>query len=146
MFLQQLVNGLALGSVYALVSIGYTMVYGILFFVNFPHGEFLMVGTFIALVLVLAKVPFVFAVVIAMALSATVGVFVERLAYSRLRYGRRLAPLLSAILPAQNNDIDHNTGQPGRRHQRDEEGRRAAARRTQDGQSLCCDKTSVVSW
>ena len=47
MFLQQLVNGLALGSVYALVSIGYTMVYGILFFVNFPHGEFLMVGVWL---------------------------------------------------------------------------------------------------
>lgn len=97
MFIQQLINGLALGSIYALTSIGYTMVYGVLFFVNFPHGEFLMVGAFIALVLMWAGLPFPLVMVVAMLGSAGVAVLVEKIAYSRLRYSRRLAPLLSAM-------------------------------------------------
>jgi branched-chain amino acid transport system permease protein len=98
LFLQQLINGLALGSIYALISIGYTMVYGVLFFVNFPHGEFLMVGTFLAFVLItLGHLPFGIAAIIAMLAAALVGVSVEKIAYSRLRFERRLAPLLSAM-------------------------------------------------
>jgi branched-chain amino acid transport system permease protein len=96
-FIQQIINGLAMGSIYALVSIGYTMVYGILFFVNFPHGEILMVGTYIALLLVIADVPFLIVIGISLAATALCAAVVEKLAYSRLRYERRLAPLLSAM-------------------------------------------------
>ena len=96
-FIQQMVNGLALGSIYALVALGFSMVYGLLFFINLPHGEVMMVGTYVALALLEAQVPTVAAVVAAMLITALLGVVIEKLAYSRLRKARRLAPLLSAL-------------------------------------------------
>jgi len=98
LFVRQLINGLALGSIYALVSIGFAMVYGILFFINFPHGEILMIGMYIALMLMqVVGVPFAITLPLAMILTAFLGITVEKVAYSRLRTTRRLAPLLSAM-------------------------------------------------
>lgn len=97
MLVAQLLNGIALGSIYALLALGFTMVYGILFFVNFPHGDILMVGSFAALMLFKAGVSFWPALVISMVATACVAVAIERIAYSRLRGSRRLAPLLSAL-------------------------------------------------
>ncbi len=103
--LQQIVNGLVVGSVYALVALGYTMVYGILQLINFAHGEIVMIGALTALVtanaLLAAGVSPVFALVIAIAVAmvvcAVTGVVVERLAYRPLRNAPRLAPLITAI-------------------------------------------------
>jgi branched-chain amino acid transport system permease protein len=103
-FSQHVVNGLTLGAIYALIALGYTMVYGILKFINFAHGEVLMAGTYAALFLydaarmsLPAPVAFALAVAAGMAASAFLGVAVERLAYRPLRNAPRLAPLLSAI-------------------------------------------------
>jgi branched-chain amino acid transport system permease protein len=105
-FLQQLINGLTLGSIYGLIAIGYTMVYGIIGMINFAHGEIFMVGSFIALVafLVLVSIGITaiplalfLVLLIAMFLSALYGWTVERLAYRALRHSFRLAPLISAI-------------------------------------------------
>jgi len=105
-FLQQLINGVALGSIYGLIAIGYTMVYGIIGMINFAHGDIFMVGAFIALIAFLAlvamgltAVPLALFVVllVAMALTALYGCTVERLAYRPVRQSFRLAPLISAI-------------------------------------------------
>jgi branched-chain amino acid transport system permease protein len=105
-FLQQLINGLTLGSIYGLIAIGYTMVYGIIGMINFAHGEIYMIGAFIALItfLVLAlvglsSVPLALLVMLlaAMAFTAVYGWTVERVAYRPLRHSFRLAPLISAI-------------------------------------------------
>jgi branched-chain amino acid transport system permease protein len=106
-FLQQIINGLVLGSVYALVALGYTMVYGILQLINFAHGEVLMVGAMVALTVLsvlgtlFPGLPLVVQLLIAtlttipvcMLLSATI----ERVAYRPLRNSPRLAPLITAI-------------------------------------------------
>lgn len=105
-FLQQLINGLTLGSIYGLIAIGYTMVYGIIGMINFAHGDVFMVGSFTALIgflIVLAigvtAVPLALAMVLilAMAVTALYGWTVERIAYRPLRGSFRLAPLISAI-------------------------------------------------
>jgi branched-chain amino acid transport system permease protein len=105
-FLQQLINGLTLGSIYGLIAIGYTMVYGIIGMINFAHGDIFMVGAFIALIVFLALVAIgvtavplalLLVLLIAMALAALYGWTVERLAYRPLRGSFRLAPLISAI-------------------------------------------------
>ena len=105
-FLQQLVNGVALGSIYGLIAIGYTMVYGIVGMINFAHGDIFMVGAFIALIAFLAILSFgvtlipvalVLVLVIAMVLTAVWGWTVERIAYRPLRESFRLAPLITAI-------------------------------------------------
>ena len=105
-FLQQLINGLTLGSIYGLIAIGYTMVYGIIGMINFAHGDIFMVGSFIALIAFLAlvaigitavPVALFLVLLIAMALTALYGWSVERLAYRPLRGSFRLAPLISAI-------------------------------------------------
>ena len=105
-FLQQLINGIALGSIYGLIAIGYTMVYGIIGMINFAHGDIFMVGAFLALIAFLAlvsmgltAVPLALFIVLilAMALTALYGWAVERLAYRPLRHSFRLAPLISAI-------------------------------------------------
>ena len=106
-FLQQLINGVTLGSIYGLIAIGYTMVYGIIGMVNFAHGDVFMLSTFIALLIFMAltqflgigSVAFAFLLVLvaAMLLTALWGYMVERLAYRRLRGSFRLAPLISAI-------------------------------------------------
>ncbi len=103
--LQQIVNGLVVGSVYALVALGYTMVYGILQLINFAHGEIVMIGALVALVvtkaLTAAGIPPVLALLLAilaaMIVCAIVGVSIERIAYRPLRSAPRLAPLITAI-------------------------------------------------
>ena len=106
-FAQQVINGLVLGSVYALVALGYTMVYGILGLINFAHGEVVMIGAMIALAVVSALLaaspdmnPFTM-ILIASAAAILVCVllafFMERLAYRPLRKAPRLAPLITAI-------------------------------------------------
>ncbi len=105
-FLQQLVNGLTLGSIYGLIAIGYTMVYGIVGMINFAHGDIFMVGAFIALIAFLAlmalgvtaiPLALLLVLIIAMMLTAVWGWTVERLAYRPLRESFRLAPLITAI-------------------------------------------------
>jgi branched-chain amino acid transport system permease protein len=105
-FLQQLINAVALGSIYGLVAIGYTMVYGIIGMINFAHGDVFMVGAFLALTAFLAllaigvtAIPLALflVLIIAMLLTALYGWAVERLAYRPLRGSHRLAPLISAI-------------------------------------------------
>jgi branched-chain amino acid transport system permease protein len=105
-FLQQLVNGIALGSIYGLIAIGYTMVYGIIGMINFAHGDIFMVGAFIALIafllimslgLTLIPLALVLVLIIAMLLTAVWGWTVERIAYRPLRESFRLAPLITAI-------------------------------------------------
>ena len=105
-FLQQLINGLTLGSIYGLIAIGYTMVYGIIGMINFAHGEIYMIGAFISIiafvVLGLAGVSYVpLALVVVlmttMFFTSIYGWAVERIAYRPLRGSFRLAPLISAI-------------------------------------------------
>jgi len=105
-FLQQLINGVTLGSIYGLIAIGYTMVYGIIGMINFAHGDIFMVGSFIALITFLALValgvtwiPLALLLVLlaAMLLTSIWGWTVERLAYRPLRESFRLAPLITAI-------------------------------------------------
>ncbi|HEX4984973.1 MAG TPA: branched-chain amino acid ABC transporter permease [Burkholderiales bacterium] len=103
-FLQQLINGLTLGSVYAIVALGYTMVYGIVQLINFAHGEVVMVGAMVALSVIAAlagSAPplVVVAAGVACAVPAcmAVGFIMERVAYRPLRHAPRLAPLITAI-------------------------------------------------
>jgi len=105
-FLQQLINGLTLGSIYGLIAIGYTMVFGIIGMVNFAHGDVFMIGGFIALILfmvftALVGVPVVPALILVLILGmALTGLWnwaIERVAYRPLRGSFRLAPLISAI-------------------------------------------------
>ncbi len=106
-FLQQLINGLTLGSIYGLIAIGYTMVFGIIGMVNFAHGDLFMLSAFIALLifLVITKIlgvtslalAFVIVLVAGMTLTSVWNWTIERLAYRPLRGSFRLAPLISAI-------------------------------------------------
>jgi len=108
-FLQQLINGLTLGSIYGLIAIGYTMVYGIIGMINFAHGDIFMVGSFISLMVILllgltagAGIAFMLlalliVIVVAMVFTAIWGWSVERIAYRPLRGSFRLAPLITAI-------------------------------------------------
>ncbi|MDA7982503.1 MAG: branched-chain amino acid ABC transporter permease LivH [Alphaproteobacteria bacterium] len=102
-FLQQLINGVTLGSVYGLIAIGYTMVYGIIGMINFAHGEIYMIGAFVAVIAFTLFAGFSFfaalllVLVFAMLVSGFYGWTVERLAYRPLRHSFRLAPLISAI-------------------------------------------------
>src|SRR3569623_1894053 len=105
-FVQQLIIGVTLGSIYGLIAIGYTMVYGIIGMINFAHGDVFMVGGFIALIAFLAllaigvtSIPLALVQVLlfAMALTALYGWTIERIAYRPLRHSYRLAPLISAI-------------------------------------------------
>src|SRR4051794_14459144 len=104
-FLQQIINGLVLGSIYALVALGYTMVYGILGLINFAHGDIVMVGALVALSVVhmLGGSGLPPAVVLLAAIGAAtlvcvaIGVTIERVAYRPLRRAPRLAPLITAI-------------------------------------------------
>ena len=106
-FLQQLINGLTLGSVYGLIAIGYTMVYGIIGMINFAHGDVFMLSAFIAVIIFLLitslfgglaiALALVLVLIIAMALTALWSWAIERVAYRPLRGSFRLAPLISAI-------------------------------------------------
>ncbi len=106
-FLQQLINGLSLGAVYALIALGYTMVYGVLRFINFAHGDVFMIGAFVGMYfgrwlkpLVAGWPEWLFATVVllgSMAFCAVLGILVERLAYKPLRERPRLTVLITAI-------------------------------------------------
>ena len=106
-FFQHLMNGLTLGGIYALIALGYTMVYGILKFINFAHGDILMVGSYIGLFVynfIRGEVmgpwtiaAFFIAMIAGMLFSAALGMAIEKIAYKPLRRATRLAPLLSAI-------------------------------------------------
>ena len=102
-FLQQLINGVTLGSVYGLIAIGYTMVYGIIGMINFAHGEIYMIGAFVAVIAftLFAGLPFAAALLLVLLFAVIVTAFygwtVERVAYRPLRHSFRLAPLISAI-------------------------------------------------
>jgi branched-chain amino acid transport system permease protein len=106
-FVQQLINGLTLGSIYGLIAIGYTMVYGIIGMINFAHGDIFMIGSFIALTMFLIltsvlgftflPVVLLIVLVVAMIFTSAWGWTVERLAYRPLRGSFRLAPLITAI-------------------------------------------------
>jgi branched-chain amino acid transport system permease protein len=98
MFLQQLINGLTIGAVYALIAVGYTMVYGIVELINFAHGEVYMVGAFVAMTLFrLWGWPFWVAAPAAILVAMMLGVTLERIAYRPLRQSPRLVALISAI-------------------------------------------------
>ena len=106
-FFQQLINGITLGSIYGLIAIGYTMVFGIIGMVNFAHGDVFMVSAFIALVAFLILASFLgissialalfIVLIVAMLFTSLVNWIIERLAYRPLRGSFRLAPLISAI-------------------------------------------------
>ena len=106
-FVQQLVNGITLGSIYGLIAIGYTMVFGIIGMVNFAHGDVFMVSTFVALITMLVLTSWlgmssIFLVLfivltVAMLVTSLLSWSIERLAYRPLRGSFRLAPLISAI-------------------------------------------------
>src|SRR6516225_1659211 len=101
---QQLVNGVSLGSIYALIALGYTMVYGVLRFINFAHGDVYMLGAYFGFFAVTGlfahQSPWVAGVgglLLAMAGCALVGMLIERLAYRPVRGSGRLAALITAI-------------------------------------------------
>lgn len=96
--LQQLVNGLILGSVYALIALGYTMVYGIIKLINFAHGDLYMMGAFIGYYLINSfQLNFFVALILTMILTACLGVLIEFLAYRPLRNSTKIAALITAI-------------------------------------------------
>ena len=95
---QQALNALQLGSIYALIALGYTMVYGILSMINFAHGDFFMVGAFLCfIVATFIQLPFVPALFISMAGVALLGVIVERVAYRPLRQAPRVSAIITAL-------------------------------------------------
>jgi branched-chain amino acid transport system permease protein len=108
-FLQQLINGVTLGSIYGLIAIGYTLVYGIIGMINFAHGDIFMIGAFVALIAIVALgitavtgfglliLALLLVIVIAMIFAGIYSWTVERVAYRPLRGSFRLAPLISAI-------------------------------------------------
>jgi branched-chain amino acid transport system permease protein len=104
--LQQLINGVALGMIYGLIAVGYTMVYGIIGMINFAHGDIFMVGAFVALITIVLLLSggimegpgaIMLVLLISMCVTALYGWTVERVAYRPLRGSFRLAPLISAI-------------------------------------------------
>ncbi|MFS0668993.1 branched-chain amino acid ABC transporter permease [Peribacillus frigoritolerans] len=96
--IQQLVNGISLGSIYALIALGYTMVYGIVKLINFAHGDVFMVGSFVGFyAITVMDLSFIPALLISMATCAIFGVLIERIAYKPLRNATRIAALITAI-------------------------------------------------
>lgn len=97
-FLQQMINGISLGSVYALIALGYTMVYGIIRLINFAHGDIYMVGAYIGFfATAVLKLPFIPAFFLAMVGCAVLGIVIERVAYKPLRYAPMITLLITAI-------------------------------------------------
>ncbi|PLS18456.1 branched-chain amino acid ABC transporter permease [Bacillus sp. M6-12] len=97
-FVQQLVNGISLGSIYALIALGYTMVYGIVKLINFAHGDVFMVGAFVGFYsITVLDMSFFPALILAMIVCALFGILIERIAYKPLRNATRIAALITAI-------------------------------------------------
>ncbi len=100
-FIRQMVNGIQVGSVYALVALGYTMVYGVVKLINFAHGDFIMVGSYMSLIaipfLISAGIPPYLSVIAAVVVCSLLGMLTEKLAYKPLRNSPRITPLITAI-------------------------------------------------
>ena len=97
-FVQQLINGVSLGSIYALIALGYTMIYGIIKLINFAHGDIYMVGAYIGFfALTRAEMSIVPALLVSMVVTGLLGMLVERLAYKPLRHAPRISILITAI-------------------------------------------------
>lgn len=96
-FIQQLFNGLHVGSIYALIALGYTMVYGIVKLINFAHGDILMMGAFSVYLLMGVGLPFWLVLIITILLTALAGIVIERFAYKPLRTAPRISALITAI-------------------------------------------------
>ena len=97
-FLQQSLNAMQLGSIYALIALGYTMVYGILTMINFAHGDLFMVGAFLCFIAAtFLKLSFVPTLLLSMAGVALLGVFIERVAYKPLRQAPRVSAVITAL-------------------------------------------------
>jgi branched-chain amino acid transport system permease protein len=97
LFYQEFMNGLASGAIYALIAVGYSLVYGILELINFAHGDVYMFTTYIVLAALLAGLPFPIAVAIGLLAGAVIAAVVERIAYRPLRKANRIAPTVSAV-------------------------------------------------
>lgn len=97
LFLQQLINGFTLGTIYSLVALGYSMVYGVLFFVNFAHGDIMMFGAFVLITLLGTQMGLIPSVICAMIFCAVMGMTIEFVAYRALRGSTRLAAMTSAL-------------------------------------------------
>ena len=96
-FCQQLINGISLGSIYALIALGYTMIYGIIKLINFAHGDIYMIGAYFGFFATTQLgVGFIPAIIIAMAGAAIVGIIIERIAYRPMRNAPRIAILITA--------------------------------------------------
>jgi len=97
-WLQQLMNGISIGSIYALIALGYTMVYGIIKLINFAHGDVVMIGAFTGFYAIVGlHLSFIPALLLAMAVCSILGVIIERVAYRRLRNSSRITALITAI-------------------------------------------------
>ncbi|MBG9982612.1 branched-chain amino acid ABC transporter permease [Aerococcaceae bacterium DSM 111020] len=97
-FMQQMINGIALGSIYALIALGYTMVYGTIRLINFAHGDVYMMGAFIGFYLItVLEINVVVAMLVTMVVTALLGMVIERVAYKPLRNSSRVAALITAI-------------------------------------------------
>lgn len=97
-FIQQLINGISLGSIYALIALGYTMIYGIIKLINFAHGDIYMLGAFFGFYATThLGLGFVPAIIFAMVVAAVVGMVIERIAYRPMRNAPRIAALITAI-------------------------------------------------
>lgn len=96
-FLQQLINGLQLGSIYALIALGYSMVYGIILLLNFAHGDIIMVGGYIALLIIAAGVSPALAVIASILGCIVLACVIEKVAYTPLRSAPRISLLITAI-------------------------------------------------
>ena len=95
--MQQIVNGLAAGAIYALIAVGYNLVFGLLELINFSHGHVYMVGTFVVLSLMDTGIPFPVAILGGLVIGAGLGMAVERFAYRPLRGANRIIPTVSAV-------------------------------------------------
>ena len=96
--IQQIINGISLGSIYALIALGYTMVYGIIRLINFAHGEIYMLGAYIGyFCMTTFKLGFLPSMLIAMAICTLLGMAIEKIAYKPLRNATRIAVLITAI-------------------------------------------------
>ena len=98
LLMQQILNGLHIGSIYALIALGYTMVYGIVKLINFAHGDIMIVGAYIAFMMITAfNLPLPIAIIISMASCALIGMGIEKVAYKPLRNAPRMWALITAI-------------------------------------------------
>lgn len=97
-FVQQLINGISLGSIYALVALGYTMIYGIIKLINFAHGDVYMLGAYFGFIATtMFGFSFIPAILFSMACAALAGIIIERVAYRPMRNAPRIAILITAI-------------------------------------------------